>query len=49
MGVICYEFLKGHRPYLGRNRQEIKEVVLAKQAHVHRKDVFENGWSLDAW
>ena len=48
VGVMCFEFLKGHRPYLGRNRQEIKEAVLAKQAHVHRKDVFENGWSLDA-
>ena len=48
VGVMCYEFLKGHRPYLGRNRLEIKEAVLAKQSHLHRKDVFENGWSLDA-
>ena len=48
VGVMCYEFLKGHRPYLGRNRQEIKEAVLAKQAHVHRKDLFENGWSFEA-
>ena len=47
IGVMCYEFLKGHRPYLGRNRQEIKEAVLARQAHVHRKDLFENGWSLE--
>ena len=48
LGVICYEFFKGHRPYLGRNRQEIKEAVLAKQAHIHKRELFENGWSLEA-
>ena len=48
VGVMCYELLKGFRPYLGRNRQEIKDAVLARQAHIHRKDLFENGWSLDA-
>ena len=48
VGVMCYEFLKGFRPYLGRNRQEIKDGILAKQAHIHRKELFENGWSLDA-
>ena len=48
IGVMCYEFLKGYRPYLGRNRQEIKEAILARQAHVHRKDLFENGWSFEA-
>ena len=48
VGVICYEFFKGHRPYLGRNRQEIKEAILAKQAHIHKKELFENGWSLES-
>ena len=48
VGVMCYEFMIGHRPYLGKNRKEIKEAVLAKQIHLHRKNLFENGWSLDS-
>ena len=48
LGVIIYEFMNGYRPYLGRNRKEIKEAVLAKQVHVHRKQLFENGWSFES-
>ena len=48
LGVIIFEFMNGYRPYLGRNRKEIKEAVLAKQIHVHRKQLFENGWSLES-
>ena len=32
VGVIAYEFMLGKRPYLGRDRREIKENMLAKQA-----------------
>ena len=48
IGVIIFEFMNGFRPYLGRNRKEIKEAVLAKQIHVHRKQLFENGWSFES-
>ncbi len=48
LGVIIFEFMNGYRPYLGRNRKEIKEAVLAKQIHVHRKQLFENGWTLES-
>ena len=48
LGVIIYEFMNGYRPYLGRNRKEIKEAVLSKQIHVHRKQLFENGWSFES-
>ena len=48
LGVIIFEFMNGYRPYLGRNRKEIKEAVIAKQIHVHRKQLFENGWSLES-
>ena len=48
LGVIIYEFMNGYRPYLGRNRKEIKEAVLARQIHVHRKQLFENGWSFES-
>ena len=48
LGVIIFEFMNGYRPYLGRNRKEIKEAVLARPIHVHRKQLFENGWSFES-
>ena len=48
VGVMAYEFMNGHRPYLGRNRKEIKEAVLAKQVIVSKKNLGENGWSFEA-
>ena len=48
IGVMAYEFMFGVRPYLGKNRKEIKEAVLAKQVHVHKKDMFEFGWSFES-
>ena len=47
VGVMGYEFMMGVRPYLGANRKEIKEKVMAKQAMIHRKDI-KNGWGLEA-
>lgn len=34
LGVIGYEFMLGRRPYLGKDRKEIKENMLSKQAQV---------------
>ena len=48
LGVMAYEFLNGYRPYLGRNRKEIKDAVLLRQVHVHRKQLFENDWSIES-
>ena len=48
IGVMAYEFMNGHRPYIGRNRKEIKEAVLAKQVIVTKKDLKENSWSIEA-
>ena len=47
VGVMGYEFMMGVRPYLGANRKEIKEKVMAKQAMIHRKDI-KNGWGSEA-
>ena len=47
LGVMGYEFMLGVRPYLGRSRKEIKEVVLNKQARIHKRDI-PPGWSLEA-
>ena len=48
VGVICFEFMKGERPYKGKSRKEIKEKVLAKQERIHRKDLNEYGWSRES-
>ena len=47
LGVIGYEFMKGHRPYLGRTRNEIKQLILNKQAKIKKDEIPEN-WSLNA-
>lgn len=48
VGVMAYEFMNGYRPYLGRNRKEIKEAVLSKQILVNKKNLLECGWSIEA-
>ena len=44
LGVIAHEFMLGRRPYLGANRREIKEQILARQAAV-RVDQLPFKWS----
>ena len=44
LGVIGYEFMKGRRPYVGKNRKEIKEQILSEQAELKKEDIV-NGWS----
>ena len=48
LGVIMYEFMNGYRPYMGRNRNEIKEAILSRQARIHRKQLFENGYTFES-
>ena len=47
LGVVTHEFMLGRRPYVGRNRKEVREAILAKQAVVTTRDV-PVGWSEDA-
>ena len=47
LGVIGYEFMKGERPYVGKNRKEIKEQILAKQVELKNEDIAE-GWSKES-
>ena len=44
IGVIGYEFMNGKRPYVGRNRREIKEQMIATQAKIKDEDIIP-GWS----
>jgi len=47
VGVIAYECMMGKRPYVGRDRKEIRDQILAKQVQLRRSDIPE-GWSVEA-
>ena len=47
VGVIAFEFMKGFRPYQGRDRKEIKEAILAKEIGIGPKSLKYEGWSLE--
>ena len=44
LGVIGYEFMLGFRPYLGRGRKEIKNLIISKQAKISKEELPEE-WS----
>ena len=46
-GVMCYEFMKGVKPYLGKNRKEIKEKIKEREIKLDKRNLKE-GWSLEA-
>ena len=47
LGVIGYEFMMGYRPYLGRSRKEIKDLIISKQAKITKEELPE-GWGIVA-
>ena len=47
VGVIGYEFMLGKRPYYGKNRKEIKEQMLSKQALI-TEETIAHGWSSES-
>ncbi len=47
VGVIAFEFMYGVRPYLGKSRKEIKDLILAKQVQIKPNDIPE-GWSIES-
>ena len=46
LGVICYEMMMKRRPYLGRNRQEIKEKMENEFVQIKENEI-PKGWSTD--
>ena len=46
LGVICYEMMMKKRPYIGKNRKEIKEKMTNEFVQI-KKDEIPNGWSLE--
>ena len=47
MGVIAYECMFGKRPYVGKDRKEIRDHILSKQEKISSNDI-PNGWSSEA-
>ena len=47
VGVIIYELMMGKRPYIGKNRKEIKEQIMSKQVKISKMEIPEN-WSVEA-
>ena len=47
LGVIGYEFMFGERPYIGKNRKEIKKLVIEKEAKIKFEDIQE-GWCYES-
>ena len=48
LGVIGYEFMKGERPYNGRNRKEIKEQIMSNQAEIKNEEIITQNWSKES-
>ena len=47
VGVMGYEFMKGERPYNGKNRKEIKEDIIRRQVEIKNEDLKEN-WTKES-
>ena len=47
VGIVAYEFMKGKRPYNGKNRKEIKEEMLMKQMSIKEEEIPE-GWTKES-
>ena len=47
IGVMGYEFMFGERPYIGKNRKEIKHLVFKRQAKIKFEDI-PSGWSYES-
>lgn len=47
LGIILHEFMMLKRPYLGKNRAEIKEQMFSREISIKATDV-PDGWSTEA-
>ena len=39
LGIMVFQCIFGFRPYVGANRQEIRDKILAKQVQIKKKDI----------
>ena len=47
VGIIAYELAYGHRPFIGRSKHEVKQLILTQQAHIDY-DELPNGYQDEA-
>ena len=47
VGIIAYELAYGHRPYIGRTKHEVKQLILTQQAFIEYDDL-PNGYHDEA-
>ena len=47
VGIIAFELAYGHRPYIGRSKHEVKQLILTQQAHIDY-DELPNGYHDEA-
>ena len=47
VGIILYELMNGKRPYVGKNRKEIKEQMMSYQVFI-KKEFIPDNWSEEA-
>ena len=47
VGIVAYEFMKGKRPYSGKNRKEIKEEMLMRQIAIKEEEIPED-WTKES-
>ena len=44
---MCYEFMKGVKPYFGKSRKEIKEKIKEKEIKLDKANI-RKGWSMES-
>ena len=47
VGVMAFECMYGRRPYVGKQRKEIRDHILSKQVQIKKGEV-PKGWSIEA-
>lgn len=47
VGIITYELMYGHRPYLGKSKHEVKHLILTRQAQIDY-DELPDGYANEA-
>ena len=47
LGVIVFECMFGRRPYVGKDRGQIRDQIMSKQTQIKRSEI-PPGWSVEA-
>ena len=45
LGVIGYEIIMRQRPYLGKDKKELRKEIINKQAKLNKEEILIRGWS----